>query len=351
MTILWKKIEDIKQLSSLTEQWTRLNGEFNDDCLFTSPYWVLNWHEIFWQDNWHLHTFAAYKDNELIALLPFYYQKLNTYWSQNQLFFLGQGEEECTEVASEYLDILFNPKYTAPVNKFCADLITDSNFDTFNARAIKKDANILKIAPQNALVQNGSQYYVKPNNWQENCLSKNTKSKLRRSKNRLTSSKAEFTWVAAQEQEKYWNLMADLHQKRWIKLGQKGAFSDHRFNKFHTRLRQSQQHEQSAMSAILIEGGVIAIHYYLKDQNNLYYYQGGWDEEECKHLSPGFNLHVWSIENCSTYVYDFMMGSVNNSYKSSFNSEKKELYDISMINKPFKHLFLKVIQKIFLSNV
>ena len=98
------------------------------------------------------------------------------------------------------------------------------------------------------------------------------------------------------------------------------------------------------MSAILINGIPIVINYYLHDHDTLYFYQCGWNENEYANLSPGFSLHIWSIINNPLKCYDFMMGNVNDNYKSSFKcNEIATMYDITI----YKNSFINFIYKKF----
>lgn len=57
-------------------------------------------------------------------------------------------------------------------------------------------------------------------------------------------------------------------------------------------------------------------------------------------------MHIWSIENSDKNNYDFMMGQVDDSYKSKFNCEKYPLYDVNFQFKPIKQVLLKILKKI-----
>ena len=345
MAIIWKTFTNIKQLVLIQTEWDKLNQEHNSGCFFTSPKWLLNWVDIYWQDNWHIYSFAAYDGNELIALLPFYYQQNSKFLTQKNLFFIGQGEPEQAEVSSEYLDILINDNYSKPLLSYCRERLSHKEFDTFFVRATTATANVLKAMDTTHHKLSGTQYQLSPEHWKIELLSKNTRSKIKRTTKLLTSNNAQFTWVANEDKLSYWEKMSQFHQKRWLKKNCTGAFSQDEFHNFHRNLIDNSTN--TAMSVLTINNQVIAINYYLKDNDNYYFYQSGWDEEKFKHFSPGFALHVWSIKNCDASKYDFMMGSLNDSYKSKFNCEKHALYEISVHYKPIKHVLLKLLQKIF----
>lgn len=346
MAIIWQKIDNIEELTQLSTQWEALNNAYSQTPLFTSPIWILNWFEVFWQKHWHLCTYAGYKNKKLIAILPFYYQSSSKFLPQKELFFLGQGEQESAEVASEYLDIITHPDYEADAISFFQSTLNGDLVDSFNARAIAHDSTILKALPDTVKVPNGTQFIIKRSNWQITNLSKNTRNKIRRFQNRCLKERITCRWVNTEEKENMWQLMSQFHQKRWQSKGALGAFSKPIFHIFHSLLLSSE--EQTQISVMCKGPKVIAINYYLLDKKHLYFYQSGWDDDNHSNLSPGFNLHIWSIENSEQEYYDFMMGKSEKSYKSMFNTDQNKLYKIVLNYHPIKRLVNRVIQKIFL---
>lgn len=345
MTISWKKIDNIEQLLGLEKQWHDLNIKANNGCLFTSPTWLLNWYNTFWQEEWKLNCYATFNQDELIALLPFYFQERTSIIKTRHLFLLGQGEQENTEIASEYLDIIIENNYVDEIINHCEHYLALSKFDSFFTRAINHSAHILKIFPNHTQKLCGIKYYVTPYQWQEGSLSKNTRSRLKRSKNQLNKKGGEFFWVKDNDKLIYWQKMSQFHQNRWENKSCEGAFNQKEFNDFHHIMINN--NKNTMMCALRINEQVIAINYYLLDANNLYFYQSGWDEDNYKQLSPGFSLHIWAIKNSNFKIYDFMMGNINNSYKSKFNCNQDKLFKVSIKFNPIKHLLVKILRKMF----
>jgi len=345
MAIIWKTLTDIDQLALIRTEWDELNQKHNNGCLFTSPEWLLNWVNIYWQDGWVLYSFAAYKENKLVSLLPFYYQESAGIFKRQHLFLIGQGEDEQAEVSSEYLDVLIDDNYSEQSLGYCRKKLSQINLDSFSARAVIKTANILKAISPAYYSLCGIQYQITTNHWKIAQLSKNTRTKIKRTTKQLKSNNAQFIWVADEDKLSYWDKMSQFHQKRWLKKNYTGAFSQDEFHNFHRNLINDSTN--TAMSALTINNQVVAINYYLKDDDHYYFYQSGWDEEKFNNLSPGFALHIWSIENSTAPIYDFMMGDSSDSYKLKFNCSNHELYEISVQYKPVKRMLLKLLQKIF----
>ena len=349
MAITWEKISSFEHLSALEEQWHELNFRANHDCLFTSPLWVLSWYKIFWKKGWNLHCFTAFNHEKLIALLPFYYQYSASPIKQKHLFFLGQGEKETAEVATEYPDILIEPSYKAEILASCKSHLTFELFDSFTARAVQEHANILKLFSQHKK-QIGFQYIIDKENWAITKLSKNSQSKHKRLTKKLTDKNATFSWVSTVDYDTHLQVMRNFHQARWKKKHQPGAFSEPEFNAFHKLLLASMYLESTIkISTLTLESEIIAVNYYLVSGNTLHFYQSGWDEERYSNLAPGFALHLWSLQNSPESHYDFMLGAFNDSYKDKFKTQKQPLYLLRKNNKPLKQLLMKCLQKMFLN--
>jgi hypothetical protein len=348
MKITWQKITTFQQLLVLQKQWDLLNQRANDNCLFTSPAWLLNWYDIFWQENWKLHCFAAFENDDLIALFPFYYQKNKTLLSQRKLFLLGQGEYEKSEVASEYLDILIDKTMESSEIESGLLRLQLNKFDLFTARAIKHNAHIIQLLGEHKILI-GYQYCLDKAQWSSTNLSKNNRSRYKRSKNQLKKMNAEFSWVPAEELSNYWEVMKNFHQQRWQNKAQRGAFCESNFNHFHQKLFNKEQYStlKVKISQLTVEGQIIAINYYLLSNDTLHFYQSGWDETQHSQLSPGFSLHLWSIENSVENKYDFMLGDINDSYKARFKTNADSLFNISINFKPIRNLFFILFRKIF----
>ncbi|GLX78193.1 hypothetical protein tinsulaeT_15330 [Thalassotalea insulae] len=348
MSVICKKIENTEQLISLEKQWENLNNRANHGCIFTSPLWLLTWYKTYWQNNWQLNCYAFFHQDNLVALFPFYYQRNNNWIEQNNLFLLGQGEPEAMEVASEYVDLLILKPFKDDVFNLFFEQKWQTNLNSFFSRAIKPEANITSLIQADTTIfsqQNaGTRYYIATNNWNIKTLSKNNVNRYKRSRNQLAKLNAEFYWVSPKQHTSYWHKMKQFHQTRWQKKKLPGAFSSKQFESFHLTLLA--QRDKTAISALSVNGEVIAIHYYLQDENTCYFYQSGWNEEKYNKLSPGFALHLWSIEHCNKQYYDFMMGPVNDSYKGKFKCQESPMYNLAINFSPVRNKVAKILQKI-----
>lgn len=342
---------NIVEISSLC-QFKALVTIFNDKnqhcALFTSTLWFEAWIDIFWQDNWLLKSYAIYENEELIALAPLYIKKEKSFPFIRTLHLIGQGEPEKSGVASEYGDIFITKGYEQATYPLLVKLLSSIKFDDMVARAVFSDSHISKIMSLLSgkhLTRSFARYYVTTNNFALQDLSKNTRSRINRSRNQLNQLSAEVRWLTSEELNQLWPQLVEFHQSRWQGKGSHGAFFSTEFNLFHQGLIKNQKHSVAA-SAIFVNNMPIAIHYYLVDKSTYYFYQSGWNEDQYAKYSPSFYLHYWSIDNCPCVNYDFMMGGLKKSYKAKFCSEATPMQSLVLTKNISKDILNKIINKI-----
>ncbi|OUR85155.1 hypothetical protein A9Q75_00190 [Colwellia psychrerythraea] len=344
------EISSQSELIKLLPEWKKLNNTCPNYNLFKEPQWIFSWISTFWQNNWHLKVLTARYNDELIAIAPFYYQQYNSILSMKIFYPLGQGEAEAQEISTEYTEVLINEKFQEHLLPKIQQWVLNLKADQLHWRALLHDSptrNIL-INYKQTKSNEATRYIVDCSNWTFGDLSKNMRSRYRRGLNQLEKSNAKIDWVEQSDCDHYWQLMKDLHQKRWQGKNKKGAFCSNEFNKFHAKFREKSP-ENVAMSAVWVNDTPIAIHYYFSDATTLYFYQSGWNETEYSHLSPGLILHLWTIENSNKQYYDFMMGKKQDSYKAKFATLQQPMYNIKIVFSPIKLFIHRVLKKIRLS--
>lgn len=316
--------------------------------IFESRIWLATWYKHYWQKNWQLHCVVYYQNDILIGFAPFYVKNTVTFPYLKSLHFMGQGELEIAEVASEYLDIQIVPSYEAVIYPLITKHLNSAAFDIFNASAILENSHIMKVLQQlrgNVNKREYCRYIIECKEWSLQGISKNTRSRIKRTQNQLQKLNFDIRWLTAEEINSCWSTLVSFHQDRWKTKGRSGAFHSEEFNLFHLDLIKYHS-KNISVSAIFINNKPIAINYYLKDKDTLYFYQSGWDQKNYAKLSPGLYLHYWSIENCPVTTYDFMMGGINDSYKAKFSSNKEPMVSLGLIRNKPKIFILKVINVI-----
>ncbi|GAB1623274.1 hypothetical protein AAOGI_33240 [Agarivorans albus] len=345
-TLQWREIRSLDQLVAIQEQWQALSQLCQAD-MFNCPGWLVHWTNQFWDKHCELYCMAGFANEKLVVLAPFYTRRSAKLLGIKQLFLLGQGEPEHAEVASEYPDVLLDQDYQAEALKVLLVWLSKISFDVFVARAVIEQSFLHQLFNRvpNIQLAEARRYSLEVKPWSIKQLSRNARSQWRRADKALAEKGAEFRWLTSSEIEQYWPSLVAFHQARWQNKGKLGAFSDQRFSQFHQQFRQ--QHPDSvAMSGVFIKQQPLALNFYLLEQQQLHFYQSGWDEKQFSQCSPGFALHVWSILNSKAVLYDFMMGATAQSYKAKFSCDETNLVNLSLINSPWRIRLFKLVDKI-----
>ena len=131
--------------------------------------------------------------------------------------------------------------------------------------------------------------------------------------------------------------LLELHQQTWLSQGKPGAFCSDKFNLFHKQfIHLSSNVNKVKFLVIEVNNKVIAVFYFLIDNECCYYYQSGINKNFRPNISPGVLGHSLMIQYCIDHQiesYDFMMGSINNSYKSQFNPDTEKMFNILLVKK------------------
>ncbi|WP_077338945.1 GNAT family N-acetyltransferase [Pseudocolwellia agarivorans] len=344
----WHIIKNIAELNKISTQWASLIESTTGTPFFSHPDWILNWYNIYWQENWQLYVIVGFHNKKLTVILPSYLQHSTSWPNISTLYPLGQGEPENEEVSSEYCDLIVNSEDLEQVITELAPLILNIKIDQIIWRSVLIDSAINELLTRlfnSPNVITNYQYYIEQPKWSIDLLSKNTRSRYKRACNQFTKLGAKFQWVNPNEYDLYVQNMIEYHQGRWTEKGKLGAFSHKNFQLFHQKLMKLDNGKLVAMSAIIIKNNPIAINYYLASNNTLYFYQCGWDELNYARLSPGLILHLWSITNSQHSIYDFMMGELTDSYKAKYGCDKKSMTNIIIPINKVKLILNKLIKK------
>ncbi|SET36677.1 GNAT family N-acetyltransferase [Thalassotalea agarivorans] len=337
-----KKLDDITNMGYVFELYASFTGE-QRSSIFNSSHWLRAWFSTFWQSAWQLQVYVFYDKGNVVAIAPFYLQSQNRFPYTKSLFLLGQGEQTNMSVASEYLDILIAPFYKEQVLKALCKLVSQSPYDILYAQNALSSSNVVALIAQlNGHVRtlHYTRYQTDCSNWSIDKLSKNQRARYKKSAKQLAEIEAKIFWVTPAQFKTYWHALRALHQQRWQAKGQPGAFCEASFSQFHQAFYEHAP-ENVAMSAIVIKNDIVAVHYYLRSHDTLHFYQSGWDQSRYAQYSLGTFLHSWSILHADEKHYDFMMGSVRNSYKETWANHTETMVTMRHFNTLWKSAFSK----------
>jgi CelD/BcsL family acetyltransferase involved in cellulose biosynthesis len=125
--------------------------------------------------------------------------------------------------------------------------------------------------------------------------------------------------------------MVRLHQARWTRLGEAGAFSDARFTDFH-RAAAGDALARGQLRLYYLEAGgtVVATYYCYRVGPRVFYYAGGFDEAWGKH-SVGIQALAHSIEQSvaeGAADFDFLQG--DEEYKSHWSTGRRDNWRVTV---------------------
>ena len=254
------------------------------------------------------------------------------------------GDEYFDELTAEYNSILIDSSYFNP------DALLDTRF------ILETNSNIDELHlpfMSNIDVNEDSNYFHKvnkyPSYWIDleiiraskkdyiNFLSKNCREKIRRSTKEYSKMGAVVTEFANNEEEalKMLEELSILHQQEWIERGKPGAFSNEFFIQFH-KLLITRRFKYNEIQLVKIRAGsyIIGYLYNFIFNNQVLFYQCGFQYEKSNHLRPGFVSHYHVILECidkGYNKYNFLAGDAQ--YKKSMSTGVDELSTIIISKK------------------
>ena len=161
------------------------------------------------------------------------------------------------------------------------------------------------------------------------CLSRNTRSQLRRAMRRYEKRGA-LSAVSASTVEQaleFFEEMRILHQNYWQSRGQPGAFAKPTFEAFHSDFIKS-QFSAKRIEMLRITAGEYPIGYLynIVHRGRVHNYQSGFVYEKDSAMKPGIVSHYLAIERNlggPALIYDFMAG--NGQHKKSLGTASQEM--------------------------
>ncbi len=330
-------IDSAEQLAGMCEAWNSLldGADAEGPCLRWE--WINTWWEIYHDCGAALHVLAVHERDELVGLVPLFTQCRKRFGLLpiRILRFVGTGEPEFEEVASEYLDIIARRGREAEVSRAVwQHLEKDRSWDQVIFNDVL-DGSMLRTTFTDevtragffiALRKTGIRYFIDlPDSWSSYLatLDRGSAKRLEYRRRRFErEGHVEMRRVEqAQALDSAFDDLVRLHTSRWKSRGQPGAFAAPRFIEFHRRLtRLLLPRNMLDMGALVLDGLVIAMTYNIRCNATVYFYQGGFDVEAAAKYSPGILAQTYAIDAAMRdrqVRYDFMKGGTA-SYKAEF---------------------------------
>jgi CelD/BcsL family acetyltransferase involved in cellulose biosynthesis len=288
-----------------------------------------------------LYVLAVYDcQRTLIGVAPWYLDR--TVVKGNVLRWLGSGE-----VCTDHLSLICTPENDARVAAAVADALTNTCNDWDRLDLAATDAGdaaigtlVAELEDRDCLVSRHAAdacwVLELPASWDDYlaALSKSHRKQLRQLERRvLEADRARWHRVLqADEFDRAWSLLVDLHQRRRQSLGEPGCFASRPFRDFHREIAgRMLERGQLRLSWLELDGEPIAAEYHVADRNTTYAYQGGVDPErlaeEPGRLSTILFLRA-AIGECHQHV-DFLRG--DEPYKAHWRAVGRPTCDYRVV--------------------
>ncbi|MCC7083576.1 MAG: GNAT family N-acetyltransferase [Pirellulales bacterium] len=292
---------------------------------------------------------AAWSEQQqLVAVAPWYRQRTRT--GTQLVRFLGSGE-----VCSEYPSILCRREHEGEVADAITQWLMAANASPGNAADAHWDRlELTPLDPDDSMAQEllnrleacgnrtireaaASCWRVPlPTTWDEYLA---TRSKQHR--NRLRN--ADRTWIQSGkvilrtaprdcDAESAFDILVDLHQRRWQSRGLPGCFRSQQFSGFHRDVWQSLAAAgQARIYWLEMDGKPLAADYVLLSGKTMCGYQSGIDPDRLS-MQPGQLMNSTAIRaalESGFTTYDFLRG--DEPYKAHLGAQRHEMFAVRVV--------------------
>ncbi|HEY2882194.1 MAG TPA: GNAT family N-acetyltransferase [Pirellulales bacterium] len=340
------------------------------------PFRRWDWLEAWWR-NYGLHADGSstgkqelyvltVHDNQhnVMGIAPWY--RHTTRSGSRVVRFLGDGE-----VCSDYLSVLCSDENSIAVTQALASWLVNANrsaapaspgdpirhddrwdrlefvgpdaadavFNCFLAQ-LQNVGNLVHFCP----AMNTWRLELPPT-WDEllSRLSKQHRNRLRRA-DRIYFQSGQIQIrrsIAPDDCAVFFDILLDLHQRRWRHKGLPGAFASPRFSAFHREISARwAAHGLATLSWLEMDDKPLAVEYRLHGDGVMYAYQSGMDTQRLE-LRPGELANMVAVRSAieqKQHHYDFLRG--DEEYKSRWRAEPRPMLAVRVIP-PFRSARLR----------
>lgn len=345
---------DESVFSTLDTQWEEL-ARLSNQMICMSSGWAASWWKHFGRHkNRSLHIVTIYDNQRLVAIFPFFkgITKAGSLSFQKRIQLIGCGVNPNEQLGftddygiSDFLDVIVDPEYSTRIANLFVKLLDSQEFAGYKIifHQVRDDSYIKQTlypllenakrkvrakhtdtCPYIKLEQNGNlQEFIK----------KSKSNARRRFRQTLRARGAGNEYLIEEpagmtDVEQMIDILIEMHQKRWNKIGYPGAFQDERFRAFFKEISITAYREERLwIKQAVDESGICAVRMLLKYNGRYYDYMSGYNDDSpsAKHR-PGIGLLLELIENSfeqhieriellrgdEGYKQDFTKLSVNN---------------------------------------
>jgi CelD/BcsL family acetyltransferase involved in cellulose biosynthesis len=174
-----------------------------------------------------------------------------------------------------------------------------------------------------------------PREWEEYVarLSKSHRKQVRRAARKLASKRAVLHEATTPDGLRYgFDILINLHQRRWESLGEQGCFARPGFAAFHREASERLFHDGRVDLVWLeLDGRPLAAEYHVLGSDVVYAYQSGIDPERLED-EPGRLAVTATIQRSierGFRSYDFLRG--DEPYKAHWRAQPRPMWEIRVV--------------------
>jgi len=273
-------VSDPAQLAAMRDPWSRLAV----GSPMQSFDWLATWWDCYANSSCDLHVIVGRVDGELCGIAPWYVERQR---GRRVLRWLGDGRV-CSDHATLICPSAQDERFAQSLAVWMQNSSNDG-WDEIQLEAIDEDDPACRRLIDDLVAagcsrvqaeQPGNCYVELPPTLNEYLMSisKNHRKRCRRWQKQFFDTGRARLEVATGTDYclRNWHSLVELHNTRRSSLGERGAFEDHKFAKFHQQVIPKLAASGNVQLRVLeVDGTPMAAEYVLRDQRTCYAYQSG----------------------------------------------------------------------------
>ncbi len=340
----------LTQLEEIATSWDALLSQSATNEPMQSSIWLHNWWRVYGgEEGRQLRVLTIRRDDRLIGIAPFSARPVRHLraLALQRLELMGTGEREEDETCSEYVGLIAargEEQCVSDVFGACLHEGAMGVWDEVVMPAMSSEATISALTAK-ALgratkyeIQSGAPFIALPNSWDDYMkgMSSSRRYLIRRSVRAWEKWAGEEPTLhkieKAEDVDKGFELLANLHAERWKDKCHVGAFTSPLFESFH---RQT-MHDLFAAGALWlcwleVKGKPVAALYNIVWNKQVRFYQSGRVMDVPQKVRPGVVMHACAIRQAIELGYthyDFLAGTTR--YKMQLANNVRPLVQLSV---------------------
>ena len=336
-------VEDIASFENLAHAWAKLMPHADAATVFMQWEWHFTWWQVFAGQRDSLYIMTWWQGEELVGVLPVYKHR-GLLPGTNCLKFIGTGESQVDEVATEYGDLLIDRRVQADVLASAVQHLL--SFDTWQQIELmcmlqtSKLANaLLDVSSVHALTSTaGQRYRVSLAGTEAEYFKELKGSRAKRIQRSQRALEREGGIVATpidsiEDFDPAFRELAELNHERQAYKQRKSAFASSRFRHFHYELCL-RLHDAGSANIVRFHLGsrLLAVLYCFYDETCCYYYQSGFTRKDANRYMPLTVAHLMEMQRNREHgrpFYDLMRGRPP-CYKDEFSCQITPMFNVSV---------------------